>query len=191
MSYDLKKENRKKFQDKTKLKRHHKKNYAKVVPKEPEKSDDVTPEGQNQPETRSRSNSGTEVDENTTDGTVAQTPSNIWRYQEEISIHGIDDQEVDVMKEIDFKKLYLNKEIDLPGRRKTKDEELDDLIKKASIRDEKQVQEYEYEEPKTRNLKKDNELAKSTVSQLKKTSDWKNDTPEHLKEDEDFLDSLI
>lgn len=126
MEFNLKKENRKKFQDKSKLKRHHKKDYSKVVPKVSETQDvdqqeeelETEYEDVSDPELDEQGNfvlREDEIEDYNEDGVkvvrrkkIDEVNSNAWRYREEVDVPGLDQDEEDFIKSIDFKKLDFN-----------------------------------------------------------------------------------
>ncbi|CEP24219.1 unnamed protein product [Cyberlindnera jadinii] len=97
MDYNLKQENRKKFQDKQRLKRHHKKDYSKVVKPSAEEAEagitnDAEPKFDDE---------GNEIE----DPEGKPAVGNSWRYKEELTVAGLDDESSELIKQIDFKKL--------------------------------------------------------------------------------------
>lgn len=130
MEYNIKKDNRKKYQDKTRLKRHHKKDYSKVVRTyKPEDrlgmtKDDESDEGSGQSDSESEDldEEGNVVPKLDADGNAIprrkkKLQGNAWRYKEELPIDGLDNDD-ELVAQLDFKKLS-TREIDL-GKKKKK-----------------------------------------------------------------------
>lgn len=187
MEYNIKNENRKKFQDKSRLKRHHKKDYSKVVR--------VKPEGEERHESSDSEDEldeeGNIIDKLDEEGNVIprkkKLQGNEWRYKEELHIEGLDDDDEQI-KQIDFKKLSL-KEIDLGARKKTIDQMSNDELLTLRFHDPKHEQRSHTPNVNKKNAK-DNQLAlpvRKPVETVKPASF----TPGHLKDDEAFLDDLL
>lgn len=211
MDYNIKKENRKKFQDKSKLKRHHKKDYSKVVPKEqnqqnPESNidqieseyEDVSdPELDKQGQFVLREGEEEYVNEEGVKAVkrkkIDKTKSNAWRYKDDVDIIGLDEDEEELIKSIDFKKLDFNK-IDSRNQNEVKDYKKmsrDELLnlKIVDERYDKAKDDDELDEllnlsnspPRTHTIRKSQAPVPPS----------NNKTPSTLKSDEAFLDDLI
>ncbi|KAH3677042.1 hypothetical protein WICMUC_001948 [Wickerhamomyces mucosus] len=217
MEFNLKSENRKKFQDKSKLKRHHKKNYAKVV-KPIDKVEKSKLEDSEDSEVELDENGNPIIEETSddeaephldADGNVIPKPrskkklqSNAWRYTEDFD--DLEDIESagelqDILNDIDFKKLSLNKEIDLgKGYKKVNISQMTNAeLSKIKIIDEVSKNN---EKPINKVIQDDeffNEnlsnpiipIHKEVVEEEKNVQS--NKTPSYLKSDEAFLDDLL
>lgn len=222
MEYNIKKENRKKFQDKSKLKRHHKKDYSKVIPKQQlndteasnqENEDETEYEDVTDPEIDHDGNyvlKEDEIEEINDEGQkivrrkkIDKVNSNAWRYREEIEVLGLDQDEEEMLKSIDFKKLDFNT-IDFKKDRSHKDfkKMTNDELLNLEIIDEKYDSKHPSTSSKTAKSDEDqlDELFKFTNRASNKSSHSHNQppnplstnkTPAQLKSDESFLDDLI
>ncbi|KAH3687134.1 hypothetical protein WICPIJ_001889 [Wickerhamomyces pijperi] len=238
MDYNIKKENRKKFQDKTKLKRHHKKNYAKVVKPTTSESQDSeelsSDEYESENEDQQLDEDGNPIPNSDGEGSSDQEDkepqlgyaipqparrrrkkklqSNAWRYEESLEENLDDELEQkeleEALKDIDFAKLSMRKEIDLGGSNKKIDvKKLSNAeLSKIKITDKNNVKP---RMPMTSVLpnrkfgKPSNEgnqdplddllglPVKKDTLQKKQEPDHVNNTPLHLKSDESFLDDLL
>ncbi len=219
MEFNLKKENRKKFQDKSKLKRHHKKDYSKVVPKVLE-TQDVDPQ-EEEVETEYEDVSDPELDEQgnfvlredeiedyNEEGVkvvrrkkIDKVNSNAWRYREEVDVPGLDQDEEDFIKSIDFKKLDFNTIDSNKGKKQQSDYK---KMSKDELRSLKIVDErFDNSRDNAANSESQDldELLKSTrpsttpqpnpQQQPQTKQPHQNKTPSMLKSDEAFLDDLL
>lgn len=218
MEYNIKKENRKKFQDKSKLKRHHKKDYSKVIPKhQPQetetKEDEVETEYEDvtDPEIDDDGNyilKEDEIEEINDEGQkvvrrkkIDKVNSNVWRYRQEIEIAGLDQDEQEMLKSIDFKKLDFNT-IDSQSEKAHKD--FKKMTKEELLGLKIIDEQFESKNPQTPNPKSNHDDDDDLDGLLRYTSTSKqhhqttqappppaNKTPAQLKNDEAFLDDLI
>lgn len=236
MEYNLKKENRKKFQDKSKLKRHHKKDFSKVIPKTstentPKQETDIEAETEyedvSEPELDSEGNfvlREDEIEDINEEGQrvvrrkkIDKFKTNVWRYRNEdsVQINGLDQDEEEFIKSIDFKKLDFNA-IDFKKEKRPIDyKKLDkDELNKISIVDER------YDKPVDSEIDSDDDIEKLLASTARAPSKstktavpphssnskpqaaapssaaaqpaaQTSKTPAKLKSDEAFLDDLI
>lgn len=236
MDFNIKKENRKKFQDKSKLKRHHKKNYAKVVKPTnttAENISDSSSEGEAEEFDEDgnpilHSSDSEEIDDDgepqlDEDGNVIPKPtttrrrrkkklqSNAWRYKEELEDLEDDDQNGmdDLMKEIIFNKLSIDKKIDLGGHNKKIDIRTMgiDEIKKIKIIDQNDprpkidkntIPNFAAAAPNRKfgKVNGDNDPLDELLGLPVKKPEtekpkYSSKTPEYLKSDEAFLDDLL
>lgn len=174
MDYNLKKENRKKFQDKSKLKRHHKKDYSKVV-REESQIEEI------QERIREFDIEGNPIlfddEELDLDGNIViKGTTNDFRYKESL----VDVDQVDLNDyEVDFKK-NLNNDKLLEKEKDFKEMKTEDLLK-INIID----KEFDNE-----NINE--EFIFEGNKKLPKEENTKNSfIPKSLKSDEDFLDDLL
>jgi hypothetical protein len=189
MEYNLKQENRKKYQDKTKLKRHHKKDYSKVV-KVPKAEAADEKEEESEEEYDEDGNVIEKLDEegNVIPRRKKKLQGNEWRYKEELTIEGLDNDD-ELISELDFKKLS-TREIDLGTKRKTLGEMSKDELLSFKFVDSK----YDNEETLSNPM---DHLDKLLAIPLKKasiepeTKSLESHAPLQLKSDEAFLDDLL
>jgi hypothetical protein len=190
MEYNLKQENRKKYQDKTKLKRHHKKDYSKVL-KAP-KAEAVEEEEEEESE-EDCDEDGNVIEKLDEEGNVIprrkkKLQGNEWRYKEELTIEGLDNDD-ELISQLDFKKLS-TREIDLGTKRKTLGEMSKDELLSFKFVDSK------YDKEKTLSKPMDEldvllAMPPKKASIEPETKSLASHTPLQLKSDEAFLDDLL
>ncbi|CCH46824.1 hypothetical protein BN7_6423 [Wickerhamomyces ciferrii] len=235
MDYNIKQENRKKFQDKSKLKRHHKKDYSKVIPKESTDQNKEEPQQIEETEIEYEDVLDPETDEqgrfvlhgdqyeaiNDEGVTVVRRPkidktkTNAWRYRDELEILGLDQDDEELLKNIDFKKLNFNKIDSKKDKSSFKDfkKMSNDELRNLKIIDSK------FDDPDSTYDKSEDDIDdlerllskrsnKSTIksqqiphdlsnpsfqsqSQSQPSEKNQNKTPVALKSDEAFLDDLL
>ncbi len=216
MEFNLKKENRKKFQDKSKLKRHHKKDYSKVVPKVSENRDvdqqeqevETEYEDVSEPELDEQGNfvlGEDEIEDYNEDGIkvvrrkkIDKVNSNAWRYREEVDVPGLDQDEEDFIKSIDFKKLDFNTIDSNKGKKQQSDYKKmsKDELGSLKIVDERFDNNRDDANSESQDL---DELLNMTTPQpnpqqqqnQQPKQPHQNKTPSILKSDEAFLDDLL
>jgi hypothetical protein len=186
MDYNLKKENRKKFQDKTKLKRHHKKNYAKVTSSE----DPSENRAEEQERPREFDVEGVPIlysdEEFDLEGRIVlKGTTNDFRYKEAL----YEEEEAGDLKEydIDFKQ-NLDREISFGKKeKKLKDLKTHELLQLKIV-------DSEYEDAEQEDgFPAEEEYQGSPRIETARASQKKDDTklPPTLRPDEEFLDDLL